>query len=265
MMAHSLSLVDEAPDPPGEAEDGTPELTIEQLAAQTGLTVRNIRSHRARGLLPAPMVRERVGYYGGNHIARLELVRELQAQGFNLAAIKQLIERSPGDPDQLLSAIHVVQEPFESEQPQIVTAEELASRFSVDDPEPVLKKASELGVLVFLGEGRFEAPAPSLLDVAEDLVSRGVPIHHSLAVVAKVRDNCREIAHEFVRLFLDDVFRPFQADGMPAERWPEIVEAIEKLRPISAQVVLAMYQLSMTAEVESGATKEFERLIKGRG
>jgi len=39
-------------------------LTIEQLAADSGMTVRNIRAHRARGLLPAPEVRERVGYYG---------------------------------------------------------------------------------------------------------------------------------------------------------------------------------------------------------
>ena len=29
-------------------------LTIEQLAAESGMTVRNIRAHRARGLLPAP-------------------------------------------------------------------------------------------------------------------------------------------------------------------------------------------------------------------
>ena len=44
------------------------DLTIEQLAAQSGMTVRNIRSHRARGLLPAPEVRDRVGYYGPEHL-----------------------------------------------------------------------------------------------------------------------------------------------------------------------------------------------------
>ena len=40
------------------------DLTIEQLAAETGMTVRNIRAHQARGLLDPPEVRLRVGYYG---------------------------------------------------------------------------------------------------------------------------------------------------------------------------------------------------------
>jgi hypothetical protein len=114
-----------------------------------------------------------------------------------------------------------------------------------------------------LGDGRYEAPAPSLLDVAEELAGLGVPIHHGLAVVAKVRESCRSVAREFIRLFVDDVFRPFEKDGLPPERWPEITAAIERLRPMSAQVVLAMYQLTMSAEVESAASREFSRLVKG--
>ena len=39
-------------------------LTVEQLAAESGMSVRNIRAHQARGLLPPPEVRQRVGYYG---------------------------------------------------------------------------------------------------------------------------------------------------------------------------------------------------------
>ncbi len=51
------------------------DLTIEQLAAQTGMTVRNIRAHQARGLLDPPEVRLRVGYYGPEHVARIRLIR----------------------------------------------------------------------------------------------------------------------------------------------------------------------------------------------
>ena len=45
-------------------QDETAELTIEQLAAEVGMSVRNIRNHQSRGLLPPPEVRARVGYYG---------------------------------------------------------------------------------------------------------------------------------------------------------------------------------------------------------
>src|SRR4051794_26071649 len=57
------------------------ELTVEQLAYETGMSVRNIRNHQSRGLLPPPDVRSRVGYYGEQHVARLRLIQELQADG----------------------------------------------------------------------------------------------------------------------------------------------------------------------------------------
>ena len=36
------------------------EMTIRELAERTGMTVRNIRAHQTRGLLPPPVVRGRV-------------------------------------------------------------------------------------------------------------------------------------------------------------------------------------------------------------
>ena len=79
------------------------DLTIEELAAETGMTVRNIRSHRARGLLPAPEVRDRVGYYGPRHLARLRMIQELQADGFNLKGIERLLGQNMGAAEQFLS------------------------------------------------------------------------------------------------------------------------------------------------------------------
>ena len=66
------------------------ELTIEELAAESGMTVRNIRAHRpgparaARGADARRLLRP-------NHVAALRLIRELQEDGFNLAAIKRLL------------------------------------------------------------------------------------------------------------------------------------------------------------------------------
>jgi DNA-binding transcriptional MerR regulator len=65
-------------------------LTIEQLAAASGMTVRNIRSHQARGLVSPPEVRVRVGYYGAEHREQLRIIQDLQADGFNLRGIERL-------------------------------------------------------------------------------------------------------------------------------------------------------------------------------
>ena len=63
------------------------------------MTVRNVRAHQSRGLLPPPEVRGRTGYYGAEHVARVELIRELQADGFNLELIRRLLERlAPAPP-----------------------------------------------------------------------------------------------------------------------------------------------------------------------
>jgi hypothetical protein len=82
--------------------------------------------------------------------------------------------------------------------------------------------------------------------------------------MGKVRERCQAIGREFVRLFLDDVWAPFVDDGYPDERWREVVAAIEHLRPLSSRAVLAIYQVTMTREVEVAFGKEVERIARGR-
>lgn len=240
-------------------------LTIEQLSARSGMTVRNIRAHRARGLLPAPEVRERVGYYNDEHLARLQLIQEMQADGFNLRAIQRLLEETHGQPEQLRSLREAVHTPFETEQPQVFTLAELEARFGGGEVDGrLLARAERIGLLVALGEDRYEAPMPSLLDAAEEVVRRGVPLAHALTVTGKVREQCKIVAREYVKLFLEDLWKPFAAAGYPQERWAEVTESIERLRPVSSRALLASYQLTMSQEVEAAFGRELERLTKGR-
>lgn len=235
------------------------DLTIEELAAQTGMTVRNIRSHRARGLLPAPEVRERVGYYGPQHLARLRMIRELQADGFNLKGIERLLGQNVGAAEQFLSLRRALDE-LDGEQPSTFTRDELTERFGTAGGDDALKRAVEVGALVPVEEDRFEAPFPSLLDAAEGVVAAGVPLDHALAVVEKVRNRCRSISHEFVKLFLEDVWKPFEEEGYPEERWPQVREALDRLRPLSLQALVAVYRMTMSAEVEKALGKQLERM-----
>jgi DNA-binding transcriptional MerR regulator len=233
-------------------------LTIEELAAETGMTVRNIRSHRARGLLPAPEVRERVGYYGPEHLARLRMIQELQADGFNLKGIERLLNQNVGTAEQFLSFRRALDE-FDDEQPRTFTREELAERFGTEI-DKALKRAVEAGALVPVDDDRFEAPFPSLLDAAEGVVASGVPLDHALAVIEKVRRSCKSVSHEFVRLFLDDIWKPFEAEGYPEEHWPDVRRALDQLRPLSLQALVAVYRMTMSDEVERALGKQLERI-----
>src|SRR3954464_16091591 len=122
------------------------QLTIDELARRTGMTVRNLRAHQSRGLLPPPEVRGRTGYYGPDHLTRVELIKELQTEGFNLEAIRRLLEGTNGSSEEVLRFTRAVRQPFEDEQSEIVTVEELAEQFGAEDPG-LLERAEKLGLL----------------------------------------------------------------------------------------------------------------------
>jgi DNA-binding transcriptional MerR regulator len=243
--------------------NGAELLTIDQLAAQTGLTTRNIRAYQSRGLLPPPEVRGRTGYYGDEHVARLELIREMQADGFNLTAIKRLIDGAGGEWEDMLGFKRAALSGWETEDPEVTTLEEIASRFGVtteDDPRP-LQRAIELGVVVPLGGDRFELPSPALIRAGEEVVAAGVPLAAVIDVLAKIMRHADAVARTFTRLFLDYVLRPFQDAGAPAEEWPRVREALERLRPVAGQAVSAAFALQMTAAAE----ETYGRVLGGEG
>src|SRR5687768_17280561 len=65
-----------------ESTDPPELLTLDELTQRVGMSVRNIRFYTTKRLVPPPLRRGRSGYYSADHVARLELVRELQNHGF---------------------------------------------------------------------------------------------------------------------------------------------------------------------------------------
>jgi DNA-binding transcriptional MerR regulator len=241
-------------------KDSPNQLTIEQLAAQSGMSVRNIRSHQARGLLPPPEVRMRVGYYGAEHLAQLRLIRDLQDDGFNLAGIKRLLDDTQGTAERLMRFKESLSE--HREPAETLTLGELGRRFrvSAEHAPRVLAQAEKLGVLVAAGEGRYDVPSPSLLAVAEEVVGRGIPLEAAFGVFEELDRHCDAVARAFVKLFVTQVWRPFQRADMPEERWPEIDEAIERLRPLATEALLAIFSGRMESQIEAAFGEITERL-----
>jgi DNA-binding transcriptional MerR regulator len=233
-------------------------LTVDELARRTGMTVRNIRAHQSRGLLPPPEVRGRTGYYGPEHMARIELIRELQADGFNLESIRRLLEGAGGSSEEVLRFTRALRAPFEDEQPQIVSGEELAERWGAADPK-LLARAQKLGIVRPLGDGKFEELSPRLARASAELAALGVAPETALSVAAKIRRHAEGVSRAFVELFLDEVWKPFEEAGRPKDRWPEVREALERLRPLAAESLLAIFQITMSEAVEKAFGRELER------
>lgn len=244
------------------ADQAEQELTIDELARRSGVTVRNIRAHQSRGLLPPPVVRARTGYYGPEHLGRLELIREMQAEGFNLKAIERLLEQTNGAGSEVLGFTRSVLSPFADEQPEYVDRAELQRRFGMDDRK-VLQRAEKLRLVVPIGEDRYEVPSPALLRAGEEVQALGVPIGHALAVLEQITRSSQTVADAFIRLFRDDVLARIESSHDPAG-WAQAAAAVERLRPLASEALLATFQQVMTQAVEKALGDELTKRSGGR-
>jgi DNA-binding transcriptional MerR regulator len=238
-------------------------MTIGELARRTGMTIRNIRAHQTRGLLPPPEVHGRTGYYGEAHVARIELTREMQAEGLNLEAIRRVLESTGGSSQEIVDFARAVRAPFEDETPEIFDAEELAAAWKVDRIDPRLIRHSEkLGVLRELPDGKIEAISPRLHRAGKELIDLGVSPKAGLATADKLHQHAEGAARAYVDLFIEEIWEPFDKAGRPEEDWPKVREALDRMRPLASDALLAMFQITMGESTEKAAERTLRNAAK---
>ena len=236
-------------------------LTIDELAQRVGMTVRNVRAHQSRGLLPPPEVRGRTGYYGEDHVARLEIVKDMQADGFNLRAIRHALDAlPPGAGPEALEFRRRVVAPWTAEEPEIVDRAALAETMGAD--ESVLAEAVRLGIVRPLDDVRVEVPAPSLIRAGAEVVALGVPLADVLRLQRDINRHVGAVAKAFVRLYVEYVWHPFVTAGQPEEMWPGVRDALDRLQPLAGETLLATFRLAMDEAVPAAVGVELAGLSK---
>lgn len=239
-----LSVVADLP-----PEDPDRRWRIDDLAQRTGLTVRNIRAYQSRGLLPGPDVHGRTGFYGPEHAERITLIRELQGQGFNLEAIRRLIDAAPAESTQAFSFLRAVNDSFAAERPQRVTPEELAEQWGPDGAA-AFKRTIELGLLRETGDGGYEYPSPQLARGALELGRMGVPLDRLLDLVARISELLDGVTAEYVDVFLAYSWPASEASGDSDARWNEARESLERLAPLARESLNALFSAAMADATE---------------
>lgn len=80
------------------------EYRLHELAKASGVSERNIRNYRERGLIDPPRRAGRAGYYDAHHLSQLNTVTRLLRKGFRFAQIEELFEymRSSADLAEML-------------------------------------------------------------------------------------------------------------------------------------------------------------------
>src|SRR4051794_6779722 len=219
----------------------------------------SVGAHQSGGRVGPPEVRGRTGYYGDAHVSRVELIQELQADGFNLESIRKLLDSAGGSSGGELNFSRTLRAPLEAEEPEILTEGEFAERWGGPLDPRVMARTEMLGLLRDMGDGRYEILSPRLQQAGLELAELGVRPDVALEVVSQVRTSARRVARVFIELFLENVWKPFNDAGRPEEDWPKVRDALERLRPLASEALLVIFQQVMSETVEEVTGREIQR------
>src|SRR3954452_25395278 len=219
-----------------EPTDAAAELmTLDELTRRVGMSVRNVRFYTTKGLVPPPIRRGRSGYYTADHLARLELVRELQAHGFTLSAIERYVARIPDDATPETIALHrTLLAPWMAEMPETIGKRELVRRAGRPLSPEDLEALNALGIVFPTKQGKYEV-AVAHLSVGVALLDLGLPLEAALAAQDIFTEHGRRIAEELTELFRTKVWPVYRDGGAGSE---QLREVFERFKPVTIQAVV---------------------------
>lgn len=229
-----------------------PTLTIDELAARAGVTVRTVRFYSTKGLLPPPALGpRRVGRYGAGHLARLALIEELQRQGMTLAAIERYLRQLPADLSARDLALHrAVVASWAPDTVESVSREELERRAGRALSDEDLARLTAMDVVTPDGDAGEEAEGDTggdvfridagLLRLGVELLD--VPLSQETVLAARTAliEHSRAAARELSGLLRAAV----------ADRGPQDVKSLSAhMHPLVVQALLTTFQRSLREEL----------------
>ncbi|MGN6300458.1 MAG: MerR family transcriptional regulator [Angustibacter sp.] len=215
------------------------EYTLAEVAAAVGMTERNVRSYRSRGLIRPPRMRGRVGYYSQEHLAQLRLIQALLGRGLSLTVIAQLVERGVAHTE--LARLVREELPPGGEVPLSRTTVEV-----IESAEPgVLGRLADLGLGRRTEEGY--AADPSYLAMSNLLVAMGMPHLDVTRISERTAESAYALAEQLPSLELDDSGPSGGlADGDPPPSDADV-------RACTVELASTAFRLSLTAALERRA------------
>ncbi|MEU1367078.1 MerR family transcriptional regulator [Streptomyces sp. NPDC005803] len=236
-----------------------PRLTVDELAARAGVTVRTVRFYSTRGLLPPPVIGpRRVGHYGHAHLSRLALIEELQHQGMTLAAIERYLEQLPPDLSAQDLAIHrALVASWTPDSAEEVTRAELERRTGRKLSDEDLARLAAMGVLDRARPGGdVYRVDPGLLRLGVELLD--VPIAHETILAARtvLLEHTRSAARELTRLFRDEVWGPYRERESDPEHLKAMKSLSAHMQPLVLQALVTAFQRSLKEELRAAFAAE---------
>jgi DNA-binding transcriptional MerR regulator len=216
-------------------------LSVDEVAARTGVTVRTIRFYQSEGLLPTPTRHGREVRYGDEHLERLQLITRLQERGLRLHAIAELVRQGDAGAD-WLGLTETLTQPWSEDRAQLLTEDELLARLTgvtvtVDDlvRTGVVERRADTTPVVYL------VASPGMLEIALQLVALGLDLDVAAGLRTLLQERLRGLATDLVSRFTEEVSVTLLADAGPAD----LTRLLEQLRPLTRRSVDLLFAAEM--------------------
>ena len=202
---------------------------IDDLARVSGVTTRNIRVYRERGLLPAPRRVGRVTLYSDAHVSRLALISSMLSRGYALAHIDELLTawQNGGQIADVLGLEHDLTEIQESGGVRSTTLAELSEAGIDDDAATRLAK---LNVITIIADDEVTVDEPDVLNAILPLVTETRSAATVIDVVERVYP-AFEALHQTLVEAADTLTTP--AGGTSDQQLTEVTLTLIQLRALA--------------------------------
>lgn len=216
-------------------------LTIDEVAAATGVTTRTTRYYLSLGLLPSPIRRGRVAYYTAEHRARLVLIRALQDHGFTLAAVEGYLRRLPKDatPEDL-AVQRAMLAPWSPGGREELTRRQLDTHAGRRLSDDELDRLVRTGAVERLASGRLVPLPPFRIGV--ELLDLDVPESTIIAAGEAIGSHMDQLVDELTRIMREDVIDPYRQARPTEEDAARFERTVAKLRQLTLESIVTGFQ-----------------------
>jgi DNA-binding transcriptional MerR regulator len=228
------------------------EYRLDDLARISGVSARNIRAYRERGLLDPPRRVGRTAYYDDYHLSQLKTINQLLRRGFNSVHIAEFFAsmRQGTDLADILGIQQAILGPRTDEGGEPGGAE--APAVDIDPACDDAQRLLELG-LAELVDGAVVLVDRSLGEIVARVPEQLMFVRAILRISESTRETIDELATEVVNALVECVTARFGLNYVPKpDEYGELGQIVQDYRDLGHKVVAdkldeAMQQKMVTA------------------